>query len=489
MTILTIDDLDKLIKTNKNILKEKFSYKYYEINIYLYTAMYGTSYMLKYLESLDKNIIHSMDLFNNNAYILAAGVGNFDVMKYLENNHKFMINLKNNISENAYLYAAKNGQLNVIKYFFKYPSIFKKNKLEILQSLVIIFIILVYLCIAIYFSDKNLYKINIFFVELFFSIICILGVIDLSKQFYDIYDKYYINYFIKNFEGYNVYFCALINGHLDIMKYLEKKEKYNWNILNFVNYLKEDAYLLAIKHGHLHIIKYFEKKYKWNLTTKDWIGNDAYLVASLYGNLHVIKYLEQTHNWSINVKNNKGNNAYLLAIIYNHLEIMKYLEQKRSWSINFTNNIGNNAYLTACNNNTLQIMKYLDETHNINIYHKNKNGFNVYSMAVNRKYLKIMKYLDKFHKWNYHNYSSNNKEISEYLEKFKIKKRIKVKNNINETCIICLEDFIKNEKICKCTNGHIFHMNCYANIKNKQECCLCRKNNIIMEYYFLFPTF
>jgi RING finger/CHY zinc finger protein 1 len=49
------------------------------------------------------------------------------------------------------------------------------------------------------------------------------------------------------------------------------------------------------------------------------------------------------------------------------------------------------------------------------------------------------------------------------------------KDNINDTCCICLEPFIKNIIIAKC--GHMFHNTCYVNlIKTSYKCPLCSKS-------------
>ena len=100
-----------------------------------------------------------------------------------------------------------------------------------------------------------------------------------------------------------------------------------------------------------------------------------------------------------------------------------------------------------------------------------------------------MKYLDEIHNWKFHDYSFKftNEEILKYLNKIKLEKCMKyVRKNSNNLCNICLEDFNKNDKITRCTNGHTFCLDCYCNLDNKTKCCICNQNNMIKEYIFTY---
>jgi hypothetical protein len=100
-----------------------------------------------------------------------------------------------------------------------------------------------------------------------------------------------------------------------------------------------------------------------------------------------------------------------------------------------------------------------------------------------------MKYLDEIHNWKFHDYQikPKNEEILKYLNKIKLKKNMKhIKNISNNQCNICLDDFNKNDDICKCTNGHAFCFDCYCNLDNKTKCCICNQNNMIKEYIFTY---
>ena len=171
-------------------------------------------------------------------------------------------------------------------------------------------------------------------------------------------------------------------------------------------------------------------KDKTILKSKDyWEGDDAYLNAVIYGHLEIMKYLEKEHNWDIYSENDNGNDAYLLASKFGQLEIMKYLEKEHNWDILIKNNYGSDALKFAKNNNNQDIIKHLN--------------------------LKIRKL-------KYHSISQNK----------------------NKKCYICLEEFTKGDKYCKCHNGHIYHEDCFFEMP-EDKCCVCRKENI-MNFIFTY---
>ena len=111
-------------------------------------------------------------------------------------------------------------------------------------------------------------------------------------------------------------------------------------------------------------------------------------------------------------------------------------------------------------------MKYLEKEHNYDILLKNIHGDNALDAA---RYF-------------------NHKDIVKYLT-FKIRKsKFKtiidcnlienITDNKNKKCYICLEEFTKGDKYCKCHNGHIYHEDCFFELP-KDECCICRKENIL----------
>ena len=61
-----------------------------------------------------------------------------------------------------------------------------------------------------------------------------------------------------------------------------------------------------------------------------------------------------------------------------------------------------------------------------------------------------------------------------------------IKNISNNECNICLENFNKNDDLCKCINGHTFCFDCYSNLDNKTKCCICNQDNMMKEYIFRY---
>ena len=89
-----------------------------------------------------------------------------------------------------------------------------------------------------------------------------------------------------------------------------------------------DYYLLASIDGHLEIMKYLENEHNWNIHVKSNTCYDAYLCASYHGHLEIMKYLENEHNWDIHVKNYYGWDALYYAKRENHKDIIKHLNLK-----------------------------------------------------------------------------------------------------------------------------------------------------------------
>jgi len=144
---------------------------------------------------------------------------------------------------------------------------------------------------------------------------------------------------------------------------------------------------------------------------------------------------------------------------------MKYLEKEHNWDIHVKNNYGDDAYLCASCYGCLKIMKYLEKEHNWDIHVKNINGYDAYLLASLHRHLEIIKYLNKI----------------------KIEKGMKYVRKIsNNLCNICLDEFNKNDKITRCTNGHTFCFDCYCNLDNKTKCCICNQDNIMKEYIFTY---
>ena len=246
-------------------------------------------------------------------------------------------------------------------------------------------------------------------------------------------------------------------------KKFKNDNEYNDFLLEIFNIYFEgeqdkDAYLLASINGHLEIMKYLENEHNWNIHVKDIYGNDAYLISCKSGNLEIMKYLENKHNWDIHIKNINGCDAYLFASLSGHLEIIKYLEKEHNWDIYVKNKQGNNAYLFACYYDKIEIIKHLDKKHNWNIFIKNYDDFDALDLAE----------------------QNDNQDIIKYL-KLKIRRskyKPFIKKNKNKKCYICLEEFTKGDKYCKCQNGHIYHEDCFFNM-TEDKCCVCRKENMI----------
>lgn len=81
-----------------------------------------------------------------------------------------------------------------------------------------------------------------------------------------------------------------------------------------------------------------------------------------------------------------------------------------------------------------------------------------------------------------HNNSDRNENINDSLRnslltKIEDKKSSYEKDNENDNCSICLENFKKKDKIITLDCGHYYHDECITNWLKKDETCpLCREN-------------
>jgi ankyrin repeat protein len=143
----------------------------------------------------------------------------------------------------------------------------------------------------------------------------------------------------------NDFLCALVKDN---------------TILEYKTTYGSDVYLFASCNGHLEIMKYLEKEHNWNIHVKTIYGNDVYLLASRNGHLEIMKYLENVHNWDVNIKSKYGFDAYLVACANDQLEIMIYLEKEHDWDVFVKTEAGDNAYSLS---STERIKDHLEKNH------------------------------------------------------------------------------------------------------------------------------
>lgn len=61
-------------------------------------------------------------------------------------------------------------------------------------------------------------------------------------------------------------------------------------------------------------------------------------------------------------------------------------------------------------------------------------------------------------------------------------------NYVGETCTICLDSYVKNQKVGLLSCGHTFHKDCiYSWLEHQKNCPLCRQNNVIVATHETVP--
>jgi hypothetical protein len=106
---------------------------------------------------------------------------------------------------------------------------------------------------------------------------------------------------------------AVVNGHLEIVKYLHENDAYT-------HAYNDLALILAAKYGHLEIVKYLVE----NGADIHVMNDEALISAAENGHLDVVKYLHK-NGANIHVMNDE---ALRVAIMNKHTKVVNYLERK-----------------------------------------------------------------------------------------------------------------------------------------------------------------
>ena len=171
---------------------------------------------------------------------------------------------------------------------------------------------------------------------------------------------------LKDNRGWNAFFNAVYNGHLEIVKYLVGKSKP----------LKETLFqsiILAACNGHTEIIKYVMELVKpGKISPQHW--KSAALKSLEFGHLETLKFIIPHLNLSkeINIEptisplpfclsfqSKKQLNLLMAAAHVGHVEIVKYLCEVHNYSINTVDLNGKTALMYAARSGNLEVVKYL----------------------------------------------------------------------------------------------------------------------------------
>jgi hypothetical protein len=168
----------------------------------------------------------------------------------------------------------------------------------------------------------------------------------------------------------NIHKCMLLSIEMNNLNYTKQLHE-----LGTKSYELDDAMSIAILSGHLEIIKYLNK----------YIELSPYHAfnAALRGQLKIIKYcFDKYPQYLFNICNG--------ATYNDSVEIIEYVYKKVSLNSDDIKQYNHNLFILACENDALNIIKYLHENKIINIYEEDNYG--TYYALINNKF-DIYRYL------------------------------------------------------------------------------------------------
>ena len=342
--------------------------------------------------------------------------------------------------------------------------------------------------------------------------------------------------YILNECGINI----IINNY-DILHFLIMYEKVNKNKLaNVVNIFLENNYDInkrdITKMNIVELALYYkslDENYIISLINKYNVdmSSNVYmpiLLAACHGSYTQIATFLINKGFDVNIKNHHNNTCLMFACLNNNFTLIQLLLNK-GVNINDVDNDGDNAFSYICgcdNSNDVNIwyVKYMIDK-GINIHNISKSNDNalVYLCGHHKRNKKIninvsaLKLLLKlgvkqdlvntqgytFFDYLIENETNNNLIINLIDEKLvdinnKELSRVCYKNNYvdiiakienelilnkhephSQTCIICYDTFVNNDKIIYCSNNHEFHKECmihWLQSSKDNKCSLCRDN-------------
>ena len=267
----------------------------------------------------------------------------------------------------------------------------------------------------------------------------------------------------------------------------------NLNQEIFDNLFAYRVYLQDIYSDENIIIKKLKLKIQedYNYSNEN-INNLLYL---FYESFNINISIEQIQNISIeqiqNISTEQIQNISTEQFNFNTIIINNENINNATHLINILNNIINNHYndLNLDNNNDDDDDDDDDDDvnnddenddendnnineNNMNENNNNINEFNNYSRTIS---------LNLIYNFISLNYPQNNEELNDVVvtidnEVLNTFKTIELNENLDETCSICISNYIKNETLMELPCNHFFHYDCIKTYLNKYnyKCPICR---------------
>ena len=246
--------------------------------------------LVKYLSEsnfLDKcDIYHHLSRANFNIFDILCEKGYTDILKYILHKTKYKLNL--NKVHKYLIIALKTQNVQLIKIILSPKYTYFKNKEEVKNYIIENFILSK---IIVFKSGLNIFKFFVYKYKLLYNIIIDNNIDSLCSIHNDLYT---LKWLIKeyNFKKYlNTQSCirlAILNGNLDIIKFINKE----YNII----YNDKFYYInIAFENQHYEIVKYLYSNYYKNILNENnvykYINKRLIIYLFFNGNTELYKYL------------------------------------------------------------------------------------------------------------------------------------------------------------------------------------------------------
>ena len=259
----------------------------------------------------------------------------------------------------------------------------------------------------------------------------------------------------------NIFEHCLVNGYLDTAEYFR------------ANTLRETKLNECLEYIPIILLGNMYKKYT---NTKDIEG----VLQKVYAYMDKLNMIEPSINhW------------YLFAAIFNKLPQIKHFEKTYSIDHDWIFKTFTNKFVICHFNTGNSAFQYLLKKHPSLMNHCYEKE-TIYHRGIKSGNVKFMIYLEETHNLDYKKFLYNENYKNDLLSlantdemrSFLLQKEeiLFPKENINiDDCLICKSKLSKDDRLCKCVKGHIYHTECmyqYAArkaIKKKSElkCALC----------------
>lgn len=193
----------------------------------------------------------------------------------------------------------------------------------------------------------------------------------------------------------------VLYNKIGVLEFLWEKASVDQINIVFSSYY--DALILDTLSGHLEILRFLEKKAparaKALLEQDDTIGFNHVQWAASAGQLEILRFLEEkvsrTRLQEMIVGGN--NRAFKWAAQSGHLEVLKYLEEKASNNLLYMIASGNyESFSSAAENGHLEILKYLEEKAPTNLLDMiTARNYESFRFAALRGHLEVLQYLEE----------------------------------------------------------------------------------------------